>query len=672
MKKLIIYVLFILGFNSVNAQKFEIGDVSKSELEEKFHPKDTTAAAAVLFKKGKTYFDYSQTDGWSMITEVSTRIKIYKKEGYTYASTGVSFYVGNSPEEKVNFSKAVTYNLVAGVIEKTKLKSEGEFIEKKTKFYNIKKITMPNVKVGSIIEYVFVIKSPYYSSFPDWDFQQDIPVNFSEYSTAIPEYFTYQVHRKGFLFPTETNERIDKTISLSYKANGGGKSAIGYQATGTQYETVNYIAAKTIFTLKDVPALRDEAYVNNIDNYSCGVKHELSATKFPNSIYQLYSTSWEAVLKKISENESFGQELSKNNYFEDDLKTIIAALKSDDEKTIAIFRYVQNRMNWDGYLGYGCNDGVKKAYTTKTGNIAEINLMLVSMLRAAGLKANPVLASTRSNGIPIYPSISGFNYVFAAIEKSDSLVLFDATDKNTNPNILPERVLNWTGKLLRDDQSFINVDLTPTFNSARNIMMMNTLAADGSLKGKIREQNFDYNALGFRNKYRNLSQDSYLEVLEKKRSNIEISNYVIENKTDLSNPISETFEFEKSALADVVGGKIYFSPLFFFALDSNPFKQEKREFPIEYGFGTETKYAVTVNIPDGYKIESLPQNVALGLTEGLGSFKYTIVGQENSIQLLVSLDINTSIFGADFYEDLKAFYAEIIKKETEKVVLIKI
>ena len=112
--------------------------------------------------------------------------------------------------------------------------------------------------------------------------------------------------------------------------------------------------------------------------------------------------------------------------------------------------------------------------------------------------------------------------------------------------------------------------------------------------------------------------------------------------------------------------------MFFFGLESNPFKQEKREFPIEYGFGTQTKLALTINIPEGFKVESLPANVAYGLSDGLGSFKYTLANQETSIQVLVTIDINTPIFSADFYADLKAFYAEIIKKENEKIVLIKI
>lgn len=91
----------------------------------------------------------------------------------------------------------------------------------------------------------------------------------------------------------------------------------------------------------------------------------------------------------------------------------------------------------------------QKAYTDKTGNVAEINLMLTSMLRYAGLEANPVLISTRSNGIAYYPTIAAFNYVVSAVDISGELVLLDATEKYSNINVLPFRDLNWIGRLVK-------------------------------------------------------------------------------------------------------------------------------------------------------------------------------------------------------------------------------
>lgn len=178
MEKKLLVIGMLLSIISINAQDFELGKVSTTELEEKYHPVDTSAAAAILFNKGITRVEYAST-GFSLVTDVETRIKIYKKEGYDWANKAVEHYTGSNVVEKVAFSKAVTYNLVGGKIEKTKLKSDGEFVEKSNKFWSLKKITMPNVKEGSIIEYKYTIRSPYKSSFPEWKFQNSIPVNYS-------------------------------------------------------------------------------------------------------------------------------------------------------------------------------------------------------------------------------------------------------------------------------------------------------------------------------------------------------------------------------------------------------------------------------------------------------------------------------------------------------------
>ena len=129
-KKTLLFLLLFVTFLNSTAQNFELGKVSIAELQQKVHPTDTSAVAAILFEKGRNTYEYSQENGFVMITEVKTRIKIYKKEGYDWANKKVQYYIGDNSKETVFYSDAVTYNLVGGKIEKTKLKSDGEFDEK--------------------------------------------------------------------------------------------------------------------------------------------------------------------------------------------------------------------------------------------------------------------------------------------------------------------------------------------------------------------------------------------------------------------------------------------------------------------------------------------------------------------------------------------------------------
>ena len=66
-------ILFLIIFSNSNAQKFDLGKVSLAELQEKEHPKDPSAVAAILFKKGNVTFEYDQNAGFFTVTEVCIR-----------------------------------------------------------------------------------------------------------------------------------------------------------------------------------------------------------------------------------------------------------------------------------------------------------------------------------------------------------------------------------------------------------------------------------------------------------------------------------------------------------------------------------------------------------------------------------------------------------------------
>lgn len=666
--KKIILVLVFISSNLFYSQKLELGSVTIDELNEVIHPKDSSAPAKIIFERGKTSFQYNKEDGFKLVTEVEVKIKIYKKEGYSWANKQVPFYVGGVTFDKVDFSKAITYNLVNGKIEKTKLKSDGEFVEKSNKLWSLKKITMPNVKEGSIIEYKYVISSPYLSTFPEWNFQNSIPTDYSEYTTQIPEYFTYNVHRKGFLIPKEVISKENKTLRIINKE-------LELAGRNTKYVTTEdekkYIELKTIYTLGNSPAIIEEDFVNNINNYVTSVQHELSSKQLSINEQESFATSWEDVVKSLYDDDNFGIQLNKNNYFESDITTVVSGLTTNEEKMTAIYKFVQSRMNWDSYTDYRCDKGVKKAYQEKTGNSAEINLILTAMFRYAGLDANPVLVSTRANGISIYPSRTAYNNVIAAVKLGDDVILLDATSKYAVPNVLPLRNLNWYGRLIRKDKTSDIINLMPINTSKRIINTLVQLSNEGTLSGNIKEQYFDYNALTFRDNYLGINTESYIDILEQKSMGVDIENYEVTNGNILNEPVIEKYSIKCNNCVDVIGDKIYFSPMLYFAQNKNPFTQDKRDYPIDFKYPNQDKYLISIVIPEGYSIESIPNTKVINMVDNLATFKYLITNTDKKIQLSVQKDINSSIFSSEYYEDLKLFFAEMIKIENQKIVIKK-
>ena len=667
MRLLIFLLVFSLGI-TVFAQNYDFGNVSKEELNEKYNPLDSSANATYLYKYRRTYYNYTQNQGFQLITDVHERIKIYNQEGFDYATKSILLYRDNSAREKVNNLKAYTYNLIDNKIENVKLKKDGVFDTEKSSYYNETKFTMPNVKEGSVIEYQYKLVSPFYTNVDEFKFQHDIPIKKLTAKFEVPEYFNFKVSSKGFL------QVIPKTISKRDKIIFNDKERVyNGRTVSTKFSSSNLDFTKNISTydMDNIPSLKDEPYVNNIDNYRASVKYEISYVKFPNSPIDYYSTTWEDVVKTIYKNPNFGEELNKTGYYENDIDALVSGEQDPLKKIVLIFNFVKSKVKWNEYYGKYTDEGVRKAYKDQVGNVAEINLMLTSMLRYVGLNANPVLVSTRKNGIPLFPTREGYNYVVSCVEMPEGTILLDATSKYSSPNVLPYRALNWDGRIITKDGNSTLINLYPKANSKNTITLMAKLGKEGDIDGNYRVIKTNHNALSYRGQYNDIDEDAFLEKLENKYGGLEITEFKVTNAKDLSKPVTETYKFVKESQADIIGNKIYFSPLFFLATKENPFKLEKREFPVDFGYPSESVYRVIINLPEGYKVESIPETTAFALPNNLGSFKYDINQNGTTISLYISTEINQAIISSMYYNALKEYFKLLIEKENEQIVLTK-
>lgn len=642
--KLLFLMLLMQNFMVV-AQDYKLGKVTVDELKEKNHPGDTSARAAILHKKQDIYFQIDGEGYWQLVTETEVKIKIYKKEGYNLANVQEIYY-DFGKGEKVTFSNAVTYNLVNGQVEKTKLKSDGEFKEKYSKYYSVKKITLPNVKEGTIIEYKVTKQSYNLTRLADYYFQFDIPVKYIDLRVTVPEYYVYNRVLMGYLNPKVSEEVLNSSVS----------------------NLKNY---RTLLQLNDVPALKDEKYVNNINNYRSRIRFELSSRRTNTGSVEDFATDWPSVAKKIYEEDDFGKELQKTGYFEDEINAVIKGVTNRNEKIMKIFDYVKQRMNWNEYNSLFCDVGVKEAFKNKTGNAAEINLMLTAMLRYAGVEANPVILSTRSNGIAFLPSRTAFNYVVCGVEYDNRISMFDATSKYSMSNIMPARTLNWVGRVIRKNGTSDEIDLMVDVISKNSTNVFATLQTNGELNGKLREVNTEYAAYMYREDQGKYSKETVINNLERKYKGIEVDGLKVMNVEDLYQPIQVEYEFNHNNVVEIIGSKMYFSPFLFLNYTENPFTQEKREYPIDFLYPRQDKYTFTITIPEGYEIESLPKATNLSIIDDLGAFKFNCLGTGNKIQVSATFDLNQSTILPQYYVTLKDFFKRMLEVQNDKIVLKK-
>lgn len=644
LKKISRIVLTVFCVCGVYAQKYQLGKVTIEELKETKHPIDSSASAAVIFKTGETDFNLSNDGEWKIITEVNYKIKIYKKEGFEYATHSIPYFSGGSRNEIVNFKNAYTYNLVDGKIEKTKLKSDGEFKEEINENFKVRKITMPQVREGSIIEFTYTFTSPNITTIDDFYFQGDIPMNHVEYRIFIPEFFQYRTVLTGYEHVVSANERVSVSEFVKQKYN---------------------------YKIDNVPSIKEENYINNIYNYTSILKHELASINYPNQPIKNLAITWDDVVKSIYDHEGFGNELESKSYFEDDLKSLLEGLTTDEQKIATIFNFVKNRMTWNESNGVITDKGVRRSYKEKTGNVADINLMLTAMLRYANIQANPILLSTRRNGIALFPNRTAYNYVIAGIEIKNDVLLLDATNKNATVDLIPLRAVNWSGRIIRQRGSSNEINLLNVPPSKDNVTILAEIKEDGKVEGKLRRILTDYNSFIHRENYANANEDSYLEKLENRYKGISIEEYKADNLKDLSKPVVEQYAFLHENDVEIIGNKIYIKPLLFFTMDENPFKLDQRKYPVDFPFPFKDAYNISIKIPEGYEVEYLPEGTSVAMENNYATFKYLVSVTNNNIQLVANLDVNTFFVPADDYALLKDFFRLIIEKETDRIILKK-
>lgn len=654
---------------TVNSQDYKFGKVSKSELEEKYYPLDSSANAAYLYRKRRTFYDYSSVKGFRIINQYHHRIKIYSKEGFNEATRKIPYYKPDaSNNEKVTSITAVTYNLNKEKIIKSKISKNDIFDEKINKYFSQKKVTLPNIKKGSVIEIEYKLVSPFIRTIDDLKFQHNIPVKKMISKIEIPEFFNFKNRIRGYYFINPEKSKVKQVISRTSKeestrAHGGYSSYQNFKA--------NYTINISKYEKENIPAIKDnEPFVNNINNYRAGIDFEIDFIKYPNEGAKFYTTSWSDVAKNIYTNLNYERELVISNYYTDDLQLLTEGTKDDYQRLMNIFQFVKRKVKWNGYNSIYLDKTLKRAYKEGSGNVAVINLLLTSILREAGLEANPVLVSTQSNGIPFFPTRNGFNYLISAVTIENRIMLLDASEYYSYPNLLPKRALNWNGRLIMQDGNSSWINLTSGALSKKESTASVKINNEGFLEGITRDKFIGLEALEYRNNYNKIDQPQLISDLEEKYA-IDIENFKINNKENVSKAIIRIIKFSSEDLVERINQKMYIKPLLFYGYSSNPFKLKERKFPIEFSSPWEEKHTIVIEIPSNYNIESIPETKALSLPNNLGIFKYKVMSNGKIVKVLSQLKFNSTIINEGYYQILKGFFTEFIKKQSEKIVLRK-
>ncbi len=651
MKKIatILLILFIC-FQSYSQRKndlgYTFGKVTTAELEMNTYPKDTTANAVVLFEQGDTKF-IEKGNRIVLHTTIYKKIKILNSNGFNKATIKLLLYYDDGLIERASKIKAITHN----ENEQTELKKEQVFKTELSDNYNEVSFTLPNVHEGSVIEYSYVIVSPFVFKFKGWDFQDDIPKIKSNFKAKIPGKFLYNRKLVGLLKLSENSATIQKRC-FSVKGN----------PNLYECEVLSY-------AMKDIPAFIEEDYMTSQKNFKSRIAFELSEYIHYDGYKQKFTSTWKSADQDFKKNDNIGGQLGKKLYFDKLFPPEILNETNYLERAKKVYYFIQNHYTWNGAY-WTPNANIKKAYKESTGTVGEINITLVNALNASGIKSDLVMLSTRNHGIPtkIHPVITEFNYSIAKISVGNKSYFLDATDKSMPFGVLPFRCLNGDARVLDFKRGSYWETIEPIQNSREKITMMLKLNEKGTIEGKMRISYFGYEAINKRKKIKNFNEEKYIANFEDTNENLEITHYKRIDIDKIEVPLKEEFEIIMEN-DGIIGDKIYLYPFFMDRLEENPFKLDSRIYPVDFGYPTKSEYTMTFLIPENFEIASMPKNKSMALPNKKGYFMYNSVFKNHKININFKFILNKPYFYNNEYRYLKELFKQMILTQNEPIVL---
>lgn len=650
-------LLFIAFAASGKSNPFKFGKVDKSELEMVSYEADTAAVALVLYHDGYTTYEYIMNE-FRVNTTITKRIKILTPEGVDKATVSIAYYYRDpSLEERIEKLEAFSYNLENGKVVKTKLEKKYIFDEKLSDYYKQRKFAIPNVKAGSVIEYRYSISSKKYYEMPNWLFQEDIPVKEARYEVLIPEYFQYNIESKGYHQIDTQEESINQNFSIHY-TNG--------------IETVTCKSRNITYQVNDLPALNDDSHVWQVRDYMTGLSFELKATYFPGDFYRPYTRTWDDLDKILKDKTDFSNYINRSNPFKKETASLLDSADNEKKKIQLIYAFVRGKIRWDENYAFISNPA--SAVKEGVGNNAQINCVLMSMLKDAGIKSYPVLMSRRSRGrLPYtYPSLDQLNtFVVMAVTGDGKRYFMDGSALYGGLNMLPSDLLVDRARILGDDVSEKWINLTDISKNFTIQYISSELMEDGTLKGKCVTNFINQPAYFFRSKYNgNKDKEEYTVKLSTELE-MQIDSLSLKGEKDqVTETVVQEFNFTRPGNGNGNSEFIYINPLVFGHISKNPFTQSDRKLPVEFNYPSSYLITSIIRIPANYQVEDLPGSDRFKLNNQDGSLTYVIQKMdEQTLQLTYRFDLNKVIFSSLEYQALKEFYAHSTAKNASMIVL---
>jgi len=659
-------VLFCLTSRAQDKLPVKFGKVTPADFEVTLKPQDSAAGAVVIADFGLSNFEGNPQGWFTLVFKHSRRIKILRRSGFEAATINIPLYTSGNETEKLEGLRATTYNLENGKVVETRLDDKSIFTDKISKHLINKKFTFPALKEGAIVEFTYTQNSPFLFQLQPWEFQGEYPCLWSEYQVDMPNFFQYATIAQGYV-PFFINKSDSRMVTFNMTDPGGAERSERYSFQD------NVVTHRWV--IKDVPALKEEAFTTTLNNYIAKIEFQLSRYNFPNGFSQDKMGNWLLISEALLKDEDFGADLNKNNsWMDDSLKTITQGAAGNLEKAQRIYAFVRNNFTCTSHGALYASAPLKTTYKNRNGNEADINLLLIAMLHHEKIDADPVILSTRSHGFTsqLYPLIGRYNYVICRMTADSSYRYLDASEPWLGFGKLPTRCYNGYARLLNIERpSSISLNADEMKETKLTTVFVIKGEKGKTLTGHLQSTPGFNEACNIRQRITEKGQQEFAKTLQSAYSG-EIgfgANLELDSLKQPDQPLALGYDIQISP--DSAADIFYFNPMLSEGYKENPFKAAERVYPVEMPGAIDETYILNMEIPEGYVVDEMPKSAKVLFNEDEGYFEYMIVKNADNIQFRTRVQLKKANFTPEDYNTLRDFFGFIVKKESEQIVFKK-
>jgi len=642
-------LIFYIGFVYAQNSNYAFGKLTQAEFNMIEYEVDPDAEAVVLFDIGLSEFiDYNNS--YLIQFTRTRRIKVFDQAGLESAEITIPIYHDDWRSEIVESIEAYSYNYENSQLTKKELDQSSVYEEVISENWKGKKFVIPDVKEGTIFEYKYVITSPFHFNLPDWKFQDKIPTIYSRYTVHMIPFYEYIFLVQGTNQFSYQNSEVDKGLTRRFGA-------------------VEFNDMVHTYIMKDIPAFKDESYMTSIEDYIMKMDFQLAKFTDLSGVTTEVISTWDKLKDTYQKHPDFGKYIRKNQKLaETILKTELNLDNlTEEQKVETIVNYVKKSFRWNGYNATFASKPAKDMINEKNGNAADINLFLITMLQKAGIKALPVLISTRSHGKVgyDYPFSHFFNYVIVLTEVDGKSLLTDGTEVNLGFNRIPIRCMNEKGLLIQEgDVRWINLNSNLLSKSIFDIEL-NIDPEQDVASTSVVAQSTEYESYNLKEKFENDSA-KYVHFLHENGfsliSNMKFKNY--ENPEKIY-----YYSFKGEVQIEKLDDNIIVKPFINIPPAENSLTMKERNYPVDFAYPKSVKLKTKITIPENYILVDHPDKIKIENDLATLILQYDL--NENKLTLDGEYTFKQSVYQPNQYDKVKYFMKYIVKLFNTPVVLKK-